>query len=311
MSTPWNVMGESSSRDRIASLYTRAPGVAACVRMAIAITVHGGAGREEPADTAPRREGVAHAADAGFAVLTAGGSALDAVIAAVVVLEDDPAFNAGIGSVLTIEGVVETDASVMEGEHLGAGAVGAVRGVRNPILLARAVMAEAHEVFLVGEPAVAVARRHGLAADDPGALITAEARRRWQQRRDASGETVGAVARDSAGHVAAATSTGGVAGKRAGRIGDSAVIGAGTYADDRLGAVSATGPGEMILRLGLARVALDQLARGHTPEDAAVAALAILRERLGAGAGLILIDPGGRIGVAHTTPSMPTASRTA
>ncbi len=279
--------------------------------MAIAITVHGGAGREEPADTAPRREGVAHAADAGFAVLKAGGSALDAVIAAVVVLEDDPVFNAGIGSVLTIEGVVETDASVMEGEHLGAGAVGAVRGVRNPIRLARAVMTEAHEVFLVGEPATALARRHGLAVADPETLITTEARRRWQQRRDASGETVGAVARDSAGHVAAATSTGGVAGKRAGRIGDSAVIGAGTYADDRLGAVSTTGPGEMILRLGLARVALDQLARGHTPEDAAVAALAILRERLGAEAGLILVDPGGRIGVAHATPSMPTASRTA
>lgn len=278
--------------------------------MAIAITVHGGAGREDAADVVARREGVARAADAGFAVLAAGGSALDAAIAAVVVLEDDPAFNAGVGSVLTVEGIVEADASVMEGAQLGGGAVGAVRGARNPVLVARAVMTEAQEVFLVGEPATALARRHGLAVD-PEVLVTAEARRRWLERRAAAGETVGAVARDHAGHVAAATSTGGVAGKRAGRIGDSAVLGAGTYADDRLGAASATGPGEMILRLGLSRVALDLLARGKPPRDAATAALAILRERLGAEAGLILVDASGRTAAAHTTPAMPTASRTA
>jgi beta-aspartyl-peptidase (threonine type) len=273
------------------------------------IVVHGGAGREPAAERTPRRAGVERAADAGLAVLGRGGTALDAVIEAVATLEDDPHFNAGVGAVLTVEGVVELDASVMTGDTLAAGAVGAVRGVPNPVRLARAVLDEGREVLLVGEPAAALARRRGFATIAPGALVTAAARRRWRARTDAPGETVGAVARDARGHVAAATSTGGVAGKRAGRVGDSAVIGAGTYADDRLGAGSATGPGEAIIRAALVRAALERLGRGDTPDAAAAHALGVLRSRLAATAGLILVDPLGRTGMAHTTESMPVAVR--
>ena len=200
--------------------------------------MHGGAGSEAAEARAPRRAGLARAAEAGWQVLARGGSALDAVVEAVVVLGDDPHFNAGMGSVLTVEGTLETDASVMAGETLAAGAVGAVSGVANPVRLARAVAAEGREVLLVGEAAAALAAAHGLPRCSPEALVTEEARRRWRERRPASGDTVGAVARDHAGHLAAATSTGGVAGKRSGRVGDSAVLGAGTYADDRLGAAA-------------------------------------------------------------------------
>jgi beta-aspartyl-peptidase (threonine type) len=272
-----------------------------------AIVVHGGAGPEPAEERPARRAGVERAARAGHAVLEGGGNALDAVLAAVVVLEDDPAFNAGLGSVLTACGQVEMDASVMEGAQLEAGAVGAVRGVANPILLADAVRREGREVLLIGDATLEVAQRAALRVVEPDALITIAARRRWLERKAATGETVGAVARDRHGHVAAATSTGGVAGKRAGRIGDSALIGAGTYADDRLGAGSATGPGEKIIRAALVRAALERMAQGASPADAADEALEVLRVRLHAEAGLILIDPTGRIGVAYTTPAMASA----
>ncbi len=271
--------------------------------------MHGGAGREAAEERAPRRAGLARAAEVGWQVLARGGSALEAVVEAVVVLEDDPHFNAGLGSVLTVEGMLEMDASVMQGETLAAGAVGAVSGVANPIRLARAVLAEGREVLLVGEAAAALAARHGLPRCAPDALVTEEARRRWRERGAPSGETVGAVARDRAGHVAAATSTGGVAGKRSGRVGDSAVIGAGTYADDRLGAGSATGPGEAIIRLCLVRSALELVGRGRDPAWVAQHALAELQRRLGAAAGLVLVDPAGRIGIAHTTEAMAAAWR--
>jgi beta-aspartyl-peptidase (threonine type) len=274
-----------------------------------AIVVHGGAGAREDATDAARTAAVDAAAAAGFAVLTAGGTSLDAVVAAVTGLEGDPLFNAGIGSVLTEDGTVELDASIMSGADLRAGAVAVVRGVVHPILLARAVMDAGREIFLVGAPAEALARRQGLRVVAPDALVTEDTRERWRARRAAPGETVGAVARDGHGHVAAATSTGGVAGKRAGRVGDSAVIGAGTYADDLVGAGSATGPGEAIIRLGLVRTALTTLANGADPTAAARAALATLEARVGARAGLILVDRHGRLGVAHTTAAMPTATR--
>jgi beta-aspartyl-peptidase (threonine type) len=275
------------------------------------IAVHGGAGREAAGERPARRAGLVRATEAGWAVLAAGGAAVDAVIAAVAVLEDDPAFNAGVGSVLTREGDVEMDASVMTGDSLAAGAVGAVRGVRNPVRLAHAVLSEGHEVLLVGAPARALAERSGLAVCAPEALVTADARRRWRERAPAPGETVGAVARDARGHVAAATSTGGVAGKRNGRVGDSAVIGAGTYADDRLGAGSATGPGEAIIRVGLVRAALEMTGRGLDPALVARHALDLLAARTGARAGLLLVDPAGRLGIAWTTESMASAWRSA
>ncbi len=274
-----------------------------------AIVVHGGAGDDAPDGRVARHDGVERAADAGAAVLDRGGSALDAVIAAVVVLEDDPAFNAGVGSVLTDEGTIEMDASIMDGATLRAGAVGAIGRVANPVRAAIAVLREGREVLLVGPAVSALARRHGLRIVDEEALVTPAARERWRLRQPTSGNTVGAVAVDAHGHVAAGTSTGGVAGKRSGRIGDSAVIGAGTYADDRVGAVSATGPGEAIIRLGLARLALAHVGDGMSPHDAAARALAELAARTGATAGLILVTPAGVAGVACTTPAMPTARR--
>lgn len=274
-----------------------------------AIAVHGGAGYEPPDIADARRTGVERAADAGWAVLRAGGSALDAAIAAVVVLEDDPHFNAGLGSVLTEEGVVECDASVMDGATLAAGAVGAVTGIANPVRLAQAVLREGREVLLVGAAAEALARRHALRIVPPEALVTPAARQRWRERWGGLGETVGAVARDRRGHLAAATSTGGVSGKRRGRVGDSAVIGAGTYADDRRGAISTTGPGEAIIRLGLAQATLARCDGGAAPPLAAREALEMLRCRLGALAGLVLVDPAGAIAAVHTSPTMPSAQR--
>jgi beta-aspartyl-peptidase (threonine type) len=273
------------------------------------IVVHGGAGREAPADVAPRRAGVRRAVDAGWAVLAAGGAPLDAVVAAVVVLEDDPHFNAGLGSVLTEDGTVETDASVMRGTDLAAGAVGACQGVANPVMLARVVLAEGREVMLTGDAVLTLARGHGLRTGPPDALVTAAARRRLAAREAAIGETVGAVACDGRGRVAAATSTGGLTGKRRGRIGDSAVVGAGTWADDAAGAASATGPGEAIIRAGVARTAVDLVARRTHPALAARHALAALERRTGALAGLVLVDGAGRVGIAHATPSMAAAYR--
>lgn len=278
--------------------------------MPLAIATHGGAGGA--GSLGVRRRGVTQATAIGWRVLDRGGSAIDAVVEAVAVLERLPVFNAGVGSLLTEEGRVEMDASVMEGERLRAGAVGVVRRTAHPIRLARCVLEESREVLLVGPVADRLARRHGLEWLPPAALITPAARRFWERRRDTlpPGETVGAVALDARGHVAAATSTGGVPGKRSGRIGDSAVIGAGTYADDRLGAGSATGPGEAIIRVGLVRSALASMEAGATPAAAARGALVVLRRRLGFDAGLILVDPRGRIGIARTTPAMPAAYRT-
>jgi beta-aspartyl-peptidase (threonine type) len=165
-------------------------------------------------------------------------------------------------------------------------------------------------VFLVGPPAAALAARHGLRIVAPEALITEEARRRWRAGRPADGETVGAVACDAHGRIAAATSTGGVAGKRRGRVGDSAVLGAGTWADGRTAAGSATGPGELILRLGMTRMACDLVAAGATPDEAARRVLAELGARLGGTAGLILVDAAGRVGSGFTTQGMPAAWRT-
>ncbi len=273
------------------------------------IVVHGGAGRDDVATRPARQTGVLRAAEIGWAVLTTSGSAIDAVVEAVAALEDDPAFNAGLGAVLTEDGTVELDASVMTGDTLAAGAVAAVAGVANPVRLARVVLDEGREVFLVGPPATDLASRHGLRVVEPDALITEDARRRWRAGRPADGETVGAVACDAHGRIAAATSTGGVAGKRRGRVGDSAVLGAGTWADERTAAGSATGPGELILRLGMTRMACDLVGAGATPDEAASRALHELGARVRGAAGLILVDATGRVGSAFTTEGMPAAWR--
>lgn len=289
-----------------------------------ALVVHGGAGKWEEKEAAAALAGVRAAARAGLRVLAGGGSALDAAVAAVVVLEDDPLFNAGTGSALNLGGEAEMDACVMEGGGLRAGAVAALRGVKNPVLVARKVMEETDHVLLAGEGAERFARALGFPGYDP---VTARRRRDHRERlarlREAGGEelpalrallarhpalapgTVGAAALDASGALAAATSTGGLSLKLPGRVGDSPVPGAGTYAT-RAAAASATGRGEAILRALLTRDACDRVARGDPPQDAAQAALGALAG-LGGGAGIIVVDRRGRIGIAHDTPFMPHA----
>ena len=221
----------------------------------IAIVVHGGAGgcRATRSVSSACASGAAAAVAAGHAVLAAGGTALDAVEAAVVVLEDDPEFNAGRGAALTEYGRVELDASMMDGTTRAAGAVAAVRGVRNPIRAARAVLEEGRHVLLVGPPAIEFAATAGLAFESETWFVTERERQALAGGVVESARgTVGAVARDAAGRLAAATSTGGVSGQRLGRVGDSPLVGAGTWADDATVAVSCTGHGESIIRSALA-----------------------------------------------------------
>jgi L-asparaginase / beta-aspartyl-peptidase len=277
------------------------------------LMVHGGAGSIDEGDPA----GAAHvagcraAARAGYAVLKAGGSAVDAVVAAVTALEDDAVFNAGTGSALTEGGEVECDASVMSGAG-AAGAVGALRDIKNPVRLARLVMERTPYVLLVGAGAQAFAAKQGVKRLPDGALVTERARSRWQaalakQAAPAGHGTVGCVARDAAGHVAAATSTGGILLKAAGRVGDSALIGAGTYADDRAGAASCTGLGETFMKAAAAKVAVEAMLAGAPPDGAARQALAAVR-RYGGDGGIICADAAGRLGFAFNTAAMSRAS---
>lgn len=272
-----------------------------------ALIVHGGAGAAT-ADRDELRDGMRAAIEAGWTVLAAGGTALDAVEHAVRVLEDHPRFNAGRGSVLTEDGVVEMDASIMEGDRLACGAVAAVTRVANPVTLARRVLEDGRHVLLVAEGAEAFARSVGLPACDPVSLVTDRQRRRLAERRAPTPTgTVGAVALDRHGTVAAATSTGGTMGKRPGRVGDSALIGCGTYADSTLGAASCTGDGEAIIRVVLARRALDYLKEAGDAEYASRVAVDLLVEEGRGEGGLILVDWRGRTGYAHSTPFMPVA----
>jgi len=274
------------------------------------IIVHGGAGAPL-AEAAEFRPGIRAAVAAGWAMLADGGHALDAVEAAVRSLEDHERFNAGRGSVLTETGTVEMDASIMEGDRLACGAVAAVSRVANPVTLARRVLNEGRHVLLVGEGAHAFARDAGLPACDPASLVTERQRLRLAERgatapgRAASGGTVGATALDRHGTVAAATSTGGMLGKRPGRVGDSALIGCGTYADSSLGGVSCTGDGEAIVRVVLARRTLDYLKEADDPDYAASVAVDLLVEEGRGEGGVIVVDWRGRIGYAHSTPLMP------
>ncbi|MBW8057313.1 MAG: isoaspartyl peptidase/L-asparaginase [candidate division NC10 bacterium] len=271
------------------------------------IIVHGGAGRLPEEDQEGRRAGCRGAASVGWQCLLQGGSALDAVEEAVVFLEDNPLFNAGKGSVLNAGGDVETDASLMEGRALHAGAVGAVRVVRNPIRLARCVLEDGQHVLLVGEGAERFARDLGIGTCAPEELVTDRQRARWEAMKETSCGTVGAVAVDGAGGVAAATSTGGLFGKRPGRVGDSALIGSGTYADQHLGAASATGNGEAIIRVVLAKTAVDLLMGDRHPVNVAPMAIEILERRGQGEGGIILVDRMGRMGCAHNTSFMPCA----
>ena len=285
------------------------------------LVVHGGSGRMTRANTAPvadggYRAGLQAALAAGGAVLSSGGDAVSAVEAAVRVLEDDPHFNAGRGAVFTAEGRNELDAAIMAGATRAAGAVAGVTATKNPVSLARAVMEHSPHVLLARDGADVFSIEQGLAQVEPGWFRVEE---RWQalqsmQAAAARGEsvfdktlkygTVGAVARDTAGHLAAATSTGGLTGKRWGRIGDSPLIGAGTWADDRSVAISATGSGEDFIRLAAAHeISARVRLLGEAPQAAADRILAELRAVDGDG-GIIFVGHDGSLGWSFNTPSM-------
>jgi beta-aspartyl-peptidase (threonine type) len=264
------------------------------------IIVHGGAGPIRDGLLVQRQIGCQRAAEAGAEKLRQGCSALDAVQCAVEVLEDDPLFNAGTGAVLNRHGNIQLDASIMNGANLAAGAVAAISRVKNPICLARHVLEDGRHVLLAGEPALQFARSVGLEDYPDAALIVEHQRQRWQ----ADHGTVGAVALDQGGEIAAATSTGGLFKTLPGRVGDSALIGCGTYADD-VGGVSCTGFGEAIMRVVLAKTAVDFLRAGLSPPTAVNQAIAHLAAKTQRQAGLILIDQQGHIAYAHNAAYMP------
>ena len=278
------------------------------------VLVHGGAGDMEQSREADALAGCEAAARAGHAVLAGGGDALNAAIASVRVLEDNPLFNAGVGSVLSREGDVEVDAAVMRGSDLGVGAIAAVPNSGRAIELARIVLETGEHALLSGAAAWEFFREHGHSPSAPELLITERSQRRLERERERravgkAGEpdpgTVGAVAIDVRGHVAAATSTGGTTFKRRGRIGDTPLIGCGTYADDLAGAASATGHGESIIRVAMCRVAIEAMisTNAQAASEAAVAAL----DRVSGRAGIICVDRNGRLGIANNTRTMPVA----
>jgi beta-aspartyl-peptidase (threonine type) len=274
------------------------------------LIVHGGAW-DIPDDAVEACEqGCRRALAVGWEILAKGGSAVDAVEAAIVLLEDDPIFDAGIGSHLNRDGVVQLDAILMRGDTLKAGAVSAVERIRNPIRLARAVMERSEHMMLVGPGAELFAQENGLPLCDPSELVIEREVAAWRRFRaglrssQKSGGTVGAVARDGAGLLVAGTSTGGTCGKFPGRVGDSSLIGCGCYADNQAGAASSTGHGEAIMKMLMAKAATDEMARGQSAMEAARAAVASLTERTGDRAGIVLLGRRGKIGYAHTTSRM-------
>lgn len=324
--------------------------------MPIALIVHGGAWDIPDDEVEPHLAGCRRALDVGWKALTDGVTALDAVEAAVRVMEDDPAFDAGVGSVLNRDGLVELDAAIMDGATLRSGAVAAVRGVRNPVTLARRVL-ESEAVLLVSHGAERFAEAVGVERCADEDLIVPRERVRWEELRrleafrapdafqrppgeiagqrgivwggsdretayapslhtplhrlriEHPGDTVGAVALDRYGNLAAATSTGGTPFKLPGRVGDSPVIGAGLYADVQTGGCSSTGWGESIIKVLLAKTATDLLGAGHAPEDAARMAIERLEQRVNGLGGVILLDMRGRVGFAFNTPRMAYAYR--
>ena len=280
-----------------------------------AIVVHGGAGNVFSDDREDAsKEGCLRAAQRGFALLRDGAKAIDAVEAAAVVLEDDENFNAGTGSTLNVDGEIEADALIMDGQRRTGGIAALRGGFKNPIQLARRVMEDSPHVLLGGEGAARFAREQGIAPVPLPEMVTERALTRWYRERNLGWTrkpgTIGAVAIDSSGQVAAATSTGGISGKLVGRIGDTPLVGCGTYADDRSGAASATGHGESIIKVVMAKVACEALAKGASADEAAAAAVAELDLVDGDG-GIIVVSTQGDVGLAFNTARMSRAWITA
>ena len=304
-------------------------------KIAPTLLVHGGAWAIPAEMAEDHQRGVAQALAAGYAILEKGGSATDAVEAAVTILEDDPTFDAGRGSFLTSEGRVQLDALLMDGATLRAGGVACVERLRNPIQAARLVLDKSPHIYFVGAGAEAFAQSHGMALIENDDLVLERERARLKEAQSrlaqgladitfsgvlaeddkspetaaqsagfSSHDTVGAVALDQNGNLAAGTSTGGTLNKAPGRVGDSSLIGCGCYADNHSAAVSLTGWGEPIMKLVLGKWATDRVAQGVAPDRAAKEAIAYLFTRLGGHGGIILLGPDGNFGLAHNTPGM-------
>lgn len=294
------------------------------------LLIHGGAWAMPDDAVAAHEAGVANALAAGYTLLEQGATAVDAVEAAVAVMEDDETFDAGRGSFLTQDGRVQMDALLMNGENLRTGGVACVERLRNPIRAARLVLDKSPHVYFVGTGAERFARQHGMAlCDNMELVIPREQERLYKAQADElaglpdetfsggvntasfdSHDTVGAVALDAHGNIAAGTSTGGTLNKAPGRVGDSSLIGCGCYADNLTAAVSLTGWGEPIMKLVLGKWAVDRVAAGASPDEAAHAAIDYLFDRLGGHGGIILLGPDGRVGLAHNTPRMAWGLRT-
>src|SRR5579859_2450256 len=297
------------------------------------LLVHGGAWAIPDDAAAAHENGVRNALEVGYRILARGGTSLDAVEAAVTVLEDDSTFDAGRGSFLTSDARVQLDALLMDGGRMKAGGVACVERLRNPIQAARLVLEQSPHVYLVGIGAEEFAQSHGMPLIENAELVLDRERQRLKIARereaagladatfsgleddkgpetaiprviDSSHDTVGAVALDTHGNIAAATSTGGTLNKTPGRVGDSSLIGCGCYADNMSAAVSLTGWGEPIMKLVLGKWATDRVAAGSAPEFAAREAISYLHNRLGGHGGIILLGPDGRFGMAHNTPAM-------
>ncbi|MGH9595661.1 MAG: isoaspartyl peptidase/L-asparaginase family protein [Edaphobacter sp.] len=295
------------------------------------LLIHGGAWAMPDDAVAAHEDGIAHALAAGYSLLEQGATAVDAVEAAVAVMEDDETFDAGRGSFLTRDGRVQMDALLMNGENLQTGGVACVERLRNPIRAARLVLEKSPHVYFVGTGAERFARQHGMElCDNMELVIPREQERLYRAQKDElaglpdetfsgspdsgnlnSHDTVGAVALDAHGNIAAGTSTGGTLNKAPGRVGDSSLIGCGCYADNLTAAVSLTGWGEPIMKLVLGKWAVDRVAAGASPDEAAHAAIDYLFDRLGGHGGIILLGPDGRVGMAHNTPRMAWGLRTA
>ncbi|HKO20991.1 MAG TPA: isoaspartyl peptidase/L-asparaginase, partial [Acidobacteriaceae bacterium] len=286
------------------------------------LVVHGGAWAMPDDVVDAHVEGVNKALAEGWRVLESGGRALDAVQAAITYMEDDETFDAGRGSFLTRDGRVQLDALMMDGATLRAGGVGCVERIRNPITAARLVLDDSPHIYMVGEGAEAFAQEHGIRLCRNEELVIKREVRRLKQAQakaaagqpdttfaglDRGHDTVGAVALDADGNIAAGTSTGGTLNKAPGRVGDSSLIGCGCYADNQSAAVSCTGWGEPIMKLVLAKWAADRVQTGGSPDAVAQEAMFYLQQRLQGHGGMILLDQRGRFGIAHNTPRMAWA----
>ena len=282
----------------------------------VVIVVHGGAWKIPNSIRDDTVNGVERAVKLGYEVLKRGGNAVDAVERAVVELENDPVFDAGFGSVLNEVGKVEMDAMICDGKDLSLGSVVGVSRVKNPVRLARIVKDKTSHVMFSGIGAEKIAREKGVKMIDPQTLVTKAAKTEWERFKRYgdtvdtlfnSHDTVGAIAMDTRGSLAAATSTGGITAKKEGRVGDSPICGSGGYADNDIGATSLTGHGESILRTSLAMRVISLMETCPTPSDAAERALEYMKHRVGGCGGIICMDTKGNVGIAHTTERMAWA----